>query len=235
MADNFKSESVLYQAGFWFCMILLVYSLATILIIAFIGGPPENAEECFNLLQQSRVKGFLRLDILTVFVMPGYYLLFFCIYHAIRVTADKAAGLSALLVFSGLTLFLATPSVFSFVNLSDRYWLAESSEERDRLLAAGEAILASDMWHGTGPLVGGLLLQTGALIFSILMLNNPFFRKLTGISGIVVHGLDLAHIIMGLFIPVAGLSLMAVAGPLYLVWFPLVEADLLRLAKHKIV
>lgn len=44
---------------------------------------------------------------------------------------------------------------------------------------AGQAILASDMWHGTGARIGGLLMQSGALIVSVVMLKNSVFNKLT--------------------------------------------------------
>jgi hypothetical protein len=42
--------------------------------------------------------------------------------------------------------------------------------QKNLLLAAGEAILASDLWHGSGALMGGLLMQTGTLLVSIIML-----------------------------------------------------------------
>jgi len=51
-----------------------------------------------------------------------------------------------------------------------------------------------------------------------------------GWSGILCHGLDLGHVVVNL---VAGGNpgdyLMAVAGPLYLVWFVLVGRRLLQL------
>jgi hypothetical protein len=97
------------------------------------------------------------------------------------------------------------------------------------LLAAGEAILASDMWHGSGAVIGGVLMLIAALIFSIIMLKSAYFGKGTAYVGIVSHGLDLVRIFIGFFIPQANVILMAVAGPLYLVWFPLLARDFFRL------
>jgi len=48
-------------------------------------------------------------------------------------------------------------------------------------------------------------------------------------SGIITHGLDLLHIIIGFFIPAMGIVLMAIAGPLYLLWFPLIGMRLFKL------
>lgn len=63
------------------------------------------------------------------------------------------------------------------------------------------------------------------------MLRSPAFSKVTAWVGVVMHGLDLLHIVAGFFVPAAGVALMMVAGPLYLVWFPLLARDFFRLAK----
>jgi hypothetical protein len=50
-------------------------------------------------------------------------------------------------VFIGITLFLATPSMLALLNLSDKYATAASENQKNQLIAAEEAILASDMWQ----------------------------------------------------------------------------------------
>jgi hypothetical protein len=70
---------------------------------------------------------------------------------------------------AGVTLVLATPSAFSWLALSDRFAVATGEAERALLLAAGEAILASDLWHGSGALMGGPLMQTATLLMSVVM------------------------------------------------------------------
>ncbi len=86
------------------------------------------------------------------------------------------------------------------------------------------------MWHGSGPVFGAILLQTGALLISVLMLGSKPFGKACACVGIVTHGLDLLHILI-MFFSVAGVWLMAVAGPLYLVWFPLIARGFFRSAR----
>jgi hypothetical protein len=141
--------------------------------------------------------------------------------------------ISTILTFAGVTLFLATPSVFSYLYLSDRFFAATTELQKNNLIAAGESILAYDMWHGTGAIIGGLLLQTGAFLISLIMLKTNIFNKTTAITGIVTHGLDLLHIIIGFFLPSIGNILMFIAGPLYLLWFPLVGIRLFKLGKSK--
>jgi hypothetical protein len=78
--------------------------------------------------------------------------------------------------------------------------------------------------------MGGILVQSGAVLISVVMLRSSVFGRTTAYVGILTHGLDLAHIVFGLFLPLAGVVLMAIAGPLYLLWFPLVGRRLLQLA-----
>ena len=55
---NEKNDSVvLYKLGAWSCVVLLAYTLATILIVTFIGGPPQSIDECFGMLKENRIDG----------------------------------------------------------------------------------------------------------------------------------------------------------------------------------
>jgi hypothetical protein len=62
------------------------------------------------------------------------------------------------------------------------------------------------------------------------MLRGGVFGKATAWLGIVMHALDLAHILGGLFLPAAGVILMAIAGPMYPIWLYLVGRRMLKLA-----
>lgn len=211
-------------------MLLLVYSLAMMVQMVFLGGQPASAAQAFDLLQHHRAVGLLRLDLPTVVALPLYYLLFLGLFVALRKSDRANALLSTALAFAGVTLVLATPAALSMVQLSDKFAAATSDAVRNQLLAAGEAIMAADIWHSTGAILGGVLLQCGAVLISVVMLRGAVFSKVTAWLGIVMHGLDLAHILGGLFVPVSGMILLAIAGPLYPIWFLLVGLRLLRLA-----
>jgi hypothetical protein len=86
------------------------------------------------------------------------------------------------------------------------------------------------MWHGTAAKMGGLLLQLAGVL-SAAMLRTTVFSKMIGYSGLVAHGLDLLHIMISFLWPKLAVLAMAIAGPLYLVWFPLVARRLFQLAK----
>jgi len=225
--------SSLCRTGGIAALILIVYSLATMVQMVVLGGQPSSAIEAFSLLQNHRCIGLLRLDLPTVAAMPLYYLLFLGLFAALR-RADRAnATLSTMLAFAGVTLFLATPTALSMIPLSDKYAAATSDAARMQWQAAGEAVMASDIWHGTGAILGGVLLQAGAVMISFVMLRGGVFSKATAYLGIPMHGLDLLHIVCGLFVPVSGVVLMAIAGPLYPVWFFMVGRRLLQLADKR--
>ena len=231
--EKIKSQHrLIHQLGGWSSYLLLVYSLATILVMALIGPPPETIADCFAMLSDNQLYGLLRLDLLTVFFMPLYFLLFYSLYQALVHINRELLRVSTILVFSGLILFLATPSVFSYLHLSNLYQSAATEVEQNQLLSAGQAILASDMWHGTGARIGGILMQSGALIISVIMLKGGVFNRFTAYTGIVTHGLDLLHILVGFFLPAIGNVMMAVAGPLYLLWFPLIGFRLFKLSRN---
>ncbi len=225
-----SDRSGLCWAGGIAALLLIVYSLLTMVQLVLLGGPPATAAEAFRLLQNNRIVGLLRLDLPTIVTMPLYYFVFLGLFAALKRTDQANAILSTALAFVGVTLLLATPTALSMIPLSQKYAAATTEATRTQLLAAGEAILATDIWHGTGAIMGGILVQSGAVLISIVMLRSTVFSRTTAYLGILMHGLDLARIVFGLFLPVSGVVLMAIAGPLYPVWFFLVGQRLLKIA-----
>jgi hypothetical protein len=213
--------------------LLFVYCLATMVQLFVLGGQPATAREAFELLQQNRLVGLLRLDLPTVLALPLYYLVFLGLYVTLGREDPAGVTLATALAVVGVTLVLATPMGLSMLPLSDKYAAATSEEARRQLLAVGETILATDMWHSTAAFVGGLLAQSGAVLVSVVMLRTRVFSRETGWVGLVTHGLDLAHVALIPFVPALGAFLMMAAGPLYLIWFPLVGRRLLQLGRAK--
>ena len=60
-------------------LILVVYSLATMVQMVVLGGQPTSAAQAFDLLQHHRVIGLLRLDLPTIISLPLYYLVFLAV------------------------------------------------------------------------------------------------------------------------------------------------------------
>ncbi|MEX1248317.1 MAG: hypothetical protein WEA61_07520 [Anaerolineales bacterium] len=233
--DNIRTGEIhwkpIYKTGAIAALIFLLYSLITMIQMFTLGGPPANAEEIFAMLQENRLLGLMRLDGLTLLVLPLYYLIYLGFFVALRNQNKAYAFLGAALLMAGLTMVLATPTAFSLASLSDKYLAAASAAEQERFLSAGEALLAANMWQGSGAMLGRLLMLIAGLIGSAMMLKSPAFSRFTAYTGLGAHGFDLIHGI-GVFLAwQGGYMLMAIAGTLYLFWFPLLAWNLFKLAK----
>ncbi len=66
----------------------------------------------------------------------------------------------------------ATESTFSLLHLGDRYADAATDAQRAQFLAAGEAVIASDMWNSSSAYMAGILLQGAGVIISVIMLRS---------------------------------------------------------------
>ncbi len=220
------------RIGGWAALVSLLASLATMVVLFTVGGPPETTEETFALLRDDRIVGLFRLELLTLVNVGVYYLWSFGLYAALRKTDAALSALSTVLVFAGVTLFLAPHPLSSLISLSDRWAVAATEAQRQQLLAAGEALMAADMWHSTGAAFGGVIIEVGAILISLVMLRDTVFSRTTAWVGLTTHGLDLTQIVLGLFVPAVKVAIMMVAGPLYLVWFFLIGRRLLQLGRE---
>lgn len=224
-------SNALCRVGAWSAGILFVYSLLTMAVLVWFGGAPETAQQCFELIQKNVAVALLRLDVLTVLVMPVFCFLYAGLYAALRRACRLLAVSSLAAATIGMTLVLANSSATSLVYLSHQYAAATTDARRTLLLAAGEAVISNDMWHGTAATMGGFLLQLAGVLICVAILRSVVFSKAIGYTGVIAHGLDLAHIVVGFFWPRVAVLALAIAGPLYLVWFPLVARRLSHLGQ----
>jgi len=120
------------------------------------------------------------------------------------------------------------------LQLGGQYAAASSEAVRAQLLAAGEAVIASDMWNSSGAYVSGFLMQGGGVIISLSMLRSRDFSKVTAWAGLLGNGFDLIQHALHPFAPSTSSVLMMVMGPFYLAWFPMLARDFFRLAKGSV-
>ncbi len=212
-------------------LLQLACSLVTMVVVFGMGGEPATVEQYFDLLSHHRLMGLIRMDFASVLNVGLYPLTVFGLYAALKRTRPASIALALILVCLGTVLWLGSHSAFSMISLSDQYAAAATEAERSGLLAAGRAIIAADMWHTTGAFMSGVFLQGATTWVSILMLRGGIFSRTTAWVGLLVHGLDLAHVLLMPFLPLVGPWPMIVAGPLYPLWFFLVGRRLFQLGQ----
>ncbi len=230
---NTAGKSV-YVIGIISSFMFIAYVLVTISIFAAVGeGYPKTAIECFNIIQENRFIALLCLDIVSVVVMPFYYALFFVIYWVLKDNNEFYAKAAFLLTFAGITLFISDINILSILHLADKYSASGSVEYRHQLLSACETLLAGDMWITASAKIRGIMIESGAVIFSVIMLRTQVFTKSVGIVGLLAHGFDLSSETVSIFIPAAKDIFTMIGGPLYFIWFILLAVDFIRLLRKE--
>ena len=206
----------------------LAFVLMTMVVVFTVGAEPETALAYYTVLSEQRLIGLLRLDFPTVIQMSLFPITVVGIYAALRESRPAYALLTVVLVVTGIVLGLANHSALSMIRLSDMYAAATSAADRELLLAAGEAVIATDIWNGTAGFLAGIFMQGAFVFISYVMLKTTVFSRWTAYTGMLANGLDLLHVFVGLVAPGVSYVLLAIGGVFYLAWFPLLGRDLWR-------
>jgi hypothetical protein len=150
----------------------------------------------------------------------------------LRRVSPVATLFATLFTLIAVTICFASESTFSLLHLGGQYAAAVSEAQRAQLLAAGEAVIASDFWNSSGAYMSGILLQGGGVIISLVMLRSRDFSKVTAIAGLLGNALDLIQHLLHPFTPSLSATIQMLMGPFYLLWFPLLARDLFRLGQN---
>ena len=222
----------LYKIGGIAALIQLGIVLLIIVVTATLGTRPVEVQDFFEMYQNNKLAGMLQDDFSSLFLMALYLFISPALYYALRRVSPVYTTLAALMTLIIVAISISTHSGFSLMFLSDKYAAAASEAQRAQILAAGEAVLASDIWNSSGALFSVLFMQGGGVIFSLVMLRSQDFSKLTAWSGLVANGFDLLQHLLHYFYPEAASFIFIVFGSAYLLWYPMLARDLLRLAKY---
>lgn len=226
------SRKHLYTIGAAAALVQLAAILAYTAVAAVLGPKPATIDEYYALQQADRVAAVLRGDFLLLFLIGGYLGTFPALYVALRSVSPVAAMFATLFTLVAVTICFASESTFALLHLGDQYAAATSDAMRAQLLAAGRAVIAADFWNSSGAYVSGILLQGGGVIISLVMLRSRDFSRVTAVAGLLGNALDLAQHVLHPFAPSLSAAIMMLMGPFYLVWFPMLARDFLRLAKR---
>ena len=226
-----------YRIGGISALIITAFFLIDIVVLVAFQPYPETAKDWFLLLQNKRIVGLLSLDIFVLAGFPFCYPMFFALYGALKQVNEASLAFLTILVFVGLAIVISTDKTYSMISLSNQYAAAATETQKSLFLAAGETVLAISA--GTGANIASFFLEGAIFVISIFMLQSGIFRRFTACMGIIGHGFDLARIIINLIlVPITSLAwvstigfvLLAIGGPLQLIWYALVGRKLLQLA-----
>lgn len=228
--DNFNWKS-LYTIGGAAALLQLVTILAMIIARAVLGPKPASVEEYFAIQQSSPLAAMLRGDFLLLFLIGAYLGTFPALFVALRRINPVAVSFATLFTLMAVILSFSTESTFSLLHLGNQYAAATSEAIRAQVVAAGEAVVASDGWNSSAGYMTGILLQGSGVMISLVMLRNRDFSKVTALAGLLGNALDLVQHILHPFTPSLSAAIQMLMGPFYFVWFPMLARDLFRLQR----
>ena len=226
--SNMKS---LYTIGGVAAILQLITILTYSVLIGVLGPKPTSAEEYFAIYQASPLEAILRSDFLLLILIGLYLGTFPALYVALRRLSPVYTALATLFTIMTVALTFANESTFSLLHLGKQYVHASSDAMRIQLQAAGEAVIASDMWNSSAAYMGGILLQGSGVIISVIMLRSKEFSKVTAYSGLLGNAFDLVQHIIHPFTPSISSYIQMFMGLFYFVWFPMLARDFSRLAR----
>ena len=212
----------------WIQLGTLMLSIGIGLAVGFL---PTTVEEYYQTLNNDGVVGILRLDLATMILLALFPFVAVAIYAAFRQSRPAYGLLAMVLILIGTLLGLANESAFAMMHLGDLYAAASSAAQQEQLLAAGEAVIAANMWNSTAGFLAGIFMQGGFVFISFVMLRSQDFSKGTAYTGILSNGLDFIHVFVALFAPALAATLLSIGGIFYLFWFVLLGWDLVKFGR----
>jgi hypothetical protein len=228
-----SQERLVYRLGGAAALLQLGSLLVAIVVVAFLGAPPERLDEIYALLHETPGVGLLRMELPLLPLVGLYLVLGPALALALWRTHPVYATQSALMTVVAVLCFFSSHPAFSLLHLSHRYAAAMAPEQRAALLAAGEAMIAADGWNSSAGYLSGLLLQGAGVLVSILMLRSRAFNGITAVAGLIANAVDLVQHLLHPFAPALAAAILPVAGPFYLLWFPMLAWSLFRLASGR--
>ncbi len=216
-------------------MAAIIAQLITLIIgfavIAVFGDTPDNALSYFTTFRENPMAGLFR-DEFHLVIMISLYLFSFSGLFFMTKHKHFFLAFSAFLVTSiAVVLNISSHSGFSLMHLSNLYWATSDINLQTKLLTAGEAVIAQNMWNSTSAFFSGIFLQGGGVLMSAAMIGVKFFRKFTWISGLIANGFDLTNHLIHYAFPQIAEVLLFISGPFYIFWFVLMILDLIKFIK----
>jgi hypothetical protein len=188
-SQNLSLNSFLKVSGV--CAILAGALIEADLLVFALFPQPMAILDWFKLFQGNWIVGLLDLDLLGIIAYALCFPLVIALHRSLcRERNQLLTSLAAVTVFVGIAVYYASNTCFSLLSVSNQYWAATSDAQRMLFLASGETLLA--MFFQTAFGESFIIVSSGLLLISILMLRSKTFGKNCGIIGVIANIAGLA-------------------------------------------
>ena len=205
---------------------ILVAAFVLLAIAAFFIWPYTPTEhsmsDIFQIMQEDVIGGLISLDLIMLLTLLIYIFPILALYVSLKDVNDSLALIALVLGLLAIASVITSRPLAEMVLLSEKFSQAVTESDKNRYLAAGEAILV--YFDGTAWTIQTVFLMVSGLISSALMLKSERFGRVVAWMGIVSSSAGL-----GFFIPVIGLGLLFLNTILTIPWCLLVGIVFIRL------
>ncbi|HCE58058.1 MAG TPA: hypothetical protein DER09_09600 [Prolixibacteraceae bacterium] len=240
MGNTGKQNSSIYLIGAVTTIIVLCGIVIDIIVGSITGGDisalPQTAAERFAQFHSNWLLGLYNLDLLNiinqVFLIPAIL----AIYMAHKNDDNGLALLSFILFLVGTTVFITGNTALTMFDLSQKYFSASSTEQKNLIAAAGEAMLAQGAHGSFGVFIGFALPTFANLLVSVVMLQGKVFSRTIAYFGFAGNILMLLYVILITFFPATEKVALIIAMPgglLVTTWMILFMIRLFKLSTQK--
>jgi len=213
---------LLYRIGAW-VGVLAILLIPVSLVVFMVWPPPETVSGHFARLQENLWLGLLGIDLIYLIANVLLVPMLLALYMALRRDNESLMLLAITLVLVGTVALVAANPLVEMWTLSNQYAAATTAAERTLYLTAGEAFLVG--YTGTAYHAHYILGSIGLLLMAVVMVRSPRFGRFAAYTGMAAN-----LVAFGLYVPVIGVTLSAISGIAYLVWFLLIIRKLFQLA-----
>jgi len=231
-----KKNSLIKLCG---AILIIIAGLITILDI-IIGmslstdSVPKTALEYFNLFSESKFIGLYYLDFLNlinVFFILSYYILI------VIIIGKRLATISLILSISGSILFILNNGSIDLMNLSNQYFVSNSSVTMQGYLDEAEIILTRSAHGSVSIFYGYFILSISNILLALILFKTDFIKKSVSILGLIGYGMLSIYLVLITFVlelnPII-MGFAAIAGIIVLIWQFSVAKKLIYMNKHTI-
>jgi len=236
-----KQWKTIYKIGAVTTIIVLCGIILDIVVGSVTGGDvaalPQTAIERYNQFKDNWLLGLYNLDLLNIINQIILIPSIFALYAVHRDTHKPSALIALILFLVGTTIFVNSNTALTMLDLSQKYFVAASEEQRMLLAAAGEAMLAKGAHGSLGVFIGFALPTFANFLMSCVMLKGNIFSRANSYIGIIGNSLMVFYIIMVTFmasVEKIALVFAMPAGLLLMTWMIMFTIKLLKLSKIQI-
>ena len=226
---NQRELTALYRmAGIGtFAQLLIAMSM---IVLPTMGLGPSDAQQYFELIRDRGLGvALLSSDLPSLIIVFPYLISFPALFIVLRKTGILWPGMALFMMVISVILCIANDPTFSLLHLGFST-LTQSDIQSE--VASGAALLAGGFWHSTGGYVAGLFMQGAGVLICALLLKRGQLGRVMAIAGLVANGFDLMQHFLHPFLPQVVTPLLYVAGIGYLVWYPLLGWNFLKLSRQ---